>query len=90
MSKPLTAGDRAERGREWIISSRTLVISASRRCPRPPSMPVIRCSVPPAALHTAGHALVLGDDGSPAGLLTPADMARAQQVGALYADLRTR
>jgi hypothetical protein len=41
MSKPLTAGDRAERGREWIISSRTLVI-------------------------------------------------RAQQVGALYADLRTR
>lgn len=43
-----------------------------------------------AALHTVGHALVLGDDGSLAGLLAPADMARARQVGALHADLRTR
>jgi CBS domain-containing protein len=38
-----------------------------------------------AALHTVGHALVLGDDGALAGILTPADMARARQVGALYA-----
>jgi hypothetical protein len=44
----------------------------------------------PAALHTVGHAPVPGDDGSLAGLLTPADKARARQVGALYADLRTR
>ncbi len=38
----------------------------------------------PAALHTAGHALVLGDDGAPAGVLTPADFARASQIGALH------
>jgi Zn-dependent protease len=38
----------------------------------------------PAALHTAGHALVLGDDGAPAGVLTPADFARARQLGALH------
>ena len=37
----------------------------------------------PAALHTAGHALVLGPSGELAGLLTPADFARAAQVGAL-------
>jgi Zn-dependent protease len=39
----------------------------------------------PAALHTAGHALVLGDDGVAAGVLTPADLARASQLGALNA-----
>jgi Zn-dependent protease len=43
-----------------------------------------------AALHTMGHALVLGDDGSVAGVLTPADLARARQVGALYVGRRTR
>jgi CBS domain-containing protein len=43
-----------------------------------------------AALHTAGHALVLGDDGSVVGVLTPADLARARQVGALHASQRTR
>ena len=36
----------------------------------------------PAALHTAGHALVLADDGELAGVLTPADFARAAQLGA--------
>ncbi|HEY5987969.1 MAG TPA: hypothetical protein VIV12_16590, partial [Streptosporangiaceae bacterium] len=39
----------------------------------------------PAALHTAGHALVLGDDGAAAGVLTPADFARASHLGALNA-----
>lgn len=43
----------------------------------------------PAALHTAGHALVLSDDGAPAGLLTPADMARASQAGTLHPAGRT-
>jgi Zn-dependent protease len=43
-----------------------------------------------AALHTVGHALVLGDDGALAGVLTPADIARASQVGALYRSGRTR
>jgi CBS domain-containing protein len=38
----------------------------------------------PAALHTAGHALVLDADGAPAGVLTPADFARASQLGALH------
>ena len=37
----------------------------------------------PAALHTAGHAVVLGPSGELAGLLTPADFARAAQFGAL-------
>jgi Zn-dependent protease len=37
----------------------------------------------PAALHTAGHALVLGTDGELAGVITPADFARAAQFGAL-------
>jgi len=44
----------------------------------------------PASLHTMGHALVLGDDGALAGVLTPADMARASQIGALYRGGRTR
>ena len=44
----------------------------------------------PAARHTMGHALVLGDDGALAGVLTPADMARASPVGALYLGRRTR
>jgi Zn-dependent protease len=35
----------------------------------------------PAALHTAGHALVLNEDGRPAGVLTPADFSRASQLG---------
>jgi Zn-dependent protease len=35
----------------------------------------------PAALHTAGHALVLTDDGAPAGVLTPDDFRRATQAG---------
>src|SRR5215472_12013790 len=39
----------------------------------------------PGALHTAGHALVLGDDGTAIGVLTPADFARARQLGAIYA-----
>jgi hypothetical protein len=39
----------------------------------------------PAALHTAGYALVLGPSGELAGLLTPADFARATQFGVLRA-----
>jgi Zn-dependent protease len=35
----------------------------------------------PAALHTAGHALVVDDDGAPAGALTPDDFRRASQLG---------
>ena len=35
----------------------------------------------PAALHTAGHALVLAEDGAPAGVLTPEDFRRASQAG---------
>jgi Zn-dependent protease len=38
----------------------------------------------PAALHTAGHALVLDADGVVAGVLTPADFVRATQLGALH------
>jgi Zn-dependent protease len=48
---------------------------------------IVRLSVRPgvpAALHTAGHALVLGADGAVAGVLTPADFARATQLGALH------
>lgn len=37
----------------------------------------------PAAMHTAGHALALSPDGSIVGLLTPADLSRAGQFGAL-------
>jgi Zn-dependent protease len=37
----------------------------------------------PAALHTAGHALVLTEDGAPAGVLTPGDFRRAGQLGRL-------
>ena len=37
----------------------------------------------PAALHTAGHALVITDDGAPAGVLTPDDFRRAGQLGQL-------
>jgi Zn-dependent protease len=37
----------------------------------------------PAALHTAGHALVIADDGAPAGVLTPDDFRRAGQLGQL-------
>jgi Zn-dependent protease len=37
----------------------------------------------PAALHTAGHALVIADDGTSAGVLTPADFRRAGQLGQL-------
>ena len=37
----------------------------------------------PATLHTAGHALVIADDGSPAGVLTPDDFRRAGQLGQL-------
>ena len=37
----------------------------------------------PAARHTVGHALVLGDDVALAGVLTPAHIARASQLGAL-------
>jgi Zn-dependent protease len=37
----------------------------------------------PAALHTAGHALVLAEDGAPAGVLTPEDFRRASQAGRL-------
>lgn len=39
----------------------------------------------PAAIHTAGHALVLAADGVPLGVLTPADLARASQSGAANA-----
>jgi Zn-dependent protease len=38
----------------------------------------------PAALHTSGHALVLDDQGQPAGVLTPADFSRASQLGGLH------
>src|SRR5262249_16376139 len=44
----------------------------------------------PAALHTVGYALVLGDDGALAGVLTPAHIARASHVGALYRSGRAR
>jgi CBS domain-containing protein len=37
----------------------------------------------PAALHTAGHALVVADDGTPVGVLTPDDFRRASQLGRL-------
>jgi Zn-dependent protease len=37
----------------------------------------------PAAAHTAGHALVLGEDGEPAGVLTPADLSRASLLSRL-------
>ncbi len=37
----------------------------------------------PAALHTAGHALVITDDGAPGGVLTPDDFRRAGQLGQL-------
>jgi CBS domain-containing protein len=37
----------------------------------------------PAAAHTAGHALVLGQHGEPAGVLTPADLSRASLLGRL-------
>ena len=37
----------------------------------------------PAALHTAGHALVIIDDGTPGGVLTPDDFRRAGQLGQL-------
>jgi Zn-dependent protease/CBS domain-containing protein len=40
----------------------------------------------PAALHTAGHVLVIADDGTPAGVLSPADFARASQLGSLIAE----
>ena len=36
------------------------------------------------ALHTSGHALVLDTDGALTGVLTPADFARASQLGALH------
>jgi len=39
--------------------------------------------VTPAALHTAGHALVITGDGAPAGVLTPGDFRRAGQLGQL-------
>lgn len=44
----------------------------------------------PAALHTASHALVLDTDGAIAGVLTPADFARAGQLGALHFRRPTR
>ena len=37
----------------------------------------------PAALHTAGHALVIAHDGTQAGVLTPDDFRRAGQLGQL-------
>lgn len=37
----------------------------------------------PAAVHTAGHALVLGPDAALVGVLTPADLARASQLAPL-------
>ena len=37
--------------------------------------------VSPAAAYTVGHVLILAADGSPAGLLTPADFGRASQLG---------
>jgi len=37
----------------------------------------------PAALHTAGHALVVTGDGTPAGVLTPEDFRRASEIGRL-------
>ncbi len=42
----------------------------------------------PAALHTMGHAIVLGTDGQFAGVLTPADFAWATQAGVLRRDGR--
>ena len=37
----------------------------------------------PAALHTAGHALVVAENGAPAGVLTPDDFRRAGLLGRL-------
>jgi Zn-dependent protease len=42
----------------------------------------------PAALHTAGHALVVAEDGAPAGVLTPGDFSRAGQLGLLRSGRR--
>ena len=42
----------------------------------------------PAALHTAGHALVVSDDGTPAGVLTPDDFRRASHLGRLVGGRR--
>jgi CBS domain-containing protein len=42
----------------------------------------------PAALHTAGHALVVADDGTPAGVLTPDDFRRASHLGRLVGGRR--
>ena len=44
---------------------------------------LFRSPASPAALRTAGYALVLGPSGELAGLLTPADFARAAHVGGL-------
>lgn len=44
----------------------------------------------PAELHTTGHAIVLRDDGTLAGLLSPADIARAAQRHALELALKAR
>jgi len=59
----------------------------------PLSAVLARMAVRPAvlaALHTVGHALIIGDDGSVVGVLTPADLARARQVGALNVGQRPR
>lgn len=42
----------------------------------------------PAALHTAGHALVVAEDGAPAGVLTPGDFSRAGHLGRLRSGRR--
>ena len=42
----------------------------------------------PAAVHTAGHALVLDDDGVPVGVLTPADFSRSSRPGRLQGGRR--
>jgi len=41
----------------------------------------------PASLLTIGHALVLAPDGTLAGVITPADIARASQLGSLRHDV---
>jgi len=77
----------AQRDRSRLIDIATPVAEVVTTTPDEPlgqllSRLSIRPAIP-AALHTAGHALVLTEDGAPAGVLTPEDFRRAGQAGRL-------
>ena len=75
--RPVTRLSQAATGAEHLVFTtpdEPLAQLRSRLSVRPAS---------PAALHTAGHALVLGPGGELAGVITPADFARAAQFGPL-------